>query len=397
MISCSPYITRTHHLVLLDRNPRIVIPVLDFQHAPGATERDERIKHSAAIAHANKLNAVLVLLPVRYAGQTTSAYLTSRRSIEDRLLYHKLNLDHEISIHYQKPERHSNDKRKAASSALLCISETYATTSPWLKNEVLQAMDGNIEQVPMHRPCDIRPRPQSRSGPAPSDTSPAERHTQRGPEATKAVLQALLAGQGLTRGDGVLVVDQRRLCDWAEGVFNLQMMHNNGDNVPFVGYTTVFTGDLALEDLEHEDMVSRLQGKFMTEWWEPRAGPSEPTTRPDDEVDKPELGICTWAPEGTVIIPSLVLDRFPQESPMHKAWTDFCQVKIQELARAQAGRSRASAREADTRRAPPALTEPDWSIDPPPAVLGDHATIEEIAIGDFPIKDTKLGTASSFF
>ena len=56
--------------------------------------------------------------------------------------------------------------------------------------------------------------------------------------------------------------------------------------------------------------------------------------------------------------------------------------------------SRVTAREKDSRKSTPALTDPDFSIDPPQSVLGNPDTIEEIVVGDFPIKDTILGVLS---
>ena len=366
---------------------------MDFQHSPEKNEREERINHAATFAHANRNNALLVMMPVQYSGQTTTAYIQARRSIEDRLLFHKLNIDNEISIHYQKADRHQNDKRRAASSALLCVSETYADSSPWLKNDVFATCDGVIQSVPMQRPADVRARPKNRSGPDTADVSPADRQTQRGPGATKSILHKLLIGQGFDRTHAVLLIDGRPgIGDWAEGAFDMQTLYNSGGVVPFVAYATAFVGDLAVDNLEYEELVSRMHGKYMKHWWEARAGPAEPSTRPDDEVEKPVLSICTWgADDGLAQIPDLVITRFPEDSPMYNAWKDFINSKMEDLAKVRANRSRVTARERDSRRSTPALTEPDFSIDPPEYTLGNPSTIEEVAIGDFPIKDTILG------
>ena len=366
---------------------------MDFQHPPEKAEREERIKHAATFAHANRNNAILVMMPVQYGGQTTTAYIQARRSIEDRLLFHKLNIENEISIHYQKYERHQNDKRGAASSALLCVSDTYAESSPWLKNDVFATCDGVIQSVPMQRPSDVRARPKNRSGPDASDISPADRQTQRGPGATKSILDKLLIGQGFDRTHAVLLVDERPgIGDWAEGAFDMQALYNSGGVVPFVAYATVFAGDTAVDNLEYEELVSRMHGKYMKHWWDARAGPAEPSTRPDDEVEKPVLTLCTWgADDGLAQIPDLVITRFPEDSPMYNVWKDFINSRMEDLAKVRANRSRVTARERDSRRSTPALTEPDFSIDPPEYTLGNPITIEEIAIGDFPIKDTILG------
>ena len=367
---------------------------MDFQHPPEKVEREERIKHAAAHAHANKNNAVLVLMPVQYSGQTTQAYINVRRSIEDRLLYHKLSIDSEISIHYAKADRHQNDKRRAACTAFLCVSQTYADTSPWLQNQVFATMDGNIENVPMQRTTDVRSRPKSRSGPD-TDVAPVDRQTQRGAGATKTIMEKLFVGQGFDRTHAVVVVDEHPgVGDWTDGAFELQTMYNSGSALPFVAYATTFTGDLAVENLEHEELQSRMQGKYMKTWWEPRAGPAEPSTRPDDEVEKPNLAICTWGSHGLAQIPDMVINRFPDDSPLYKAWADFINSKLEDLAKAQASRSRVTAREKESRKSAPALTDPDFSIDPPQSVLGNPDTIEEIVVGDFPIKDTILGVLS---
>jgi hypothetical protein len=90
-----------------------------------------------------------------YTGLAMTTLLSHQRRVEDRLLLHGANIDHEIAIHYEDTQ-HGNDKRPLSSRARLCVSSRTGDKNPWLTSP---ATRGKITGVPLVRVRDMRPGP----------------------------------------------------------------------------------------------------------------------------------------------------------------------------------------------------------------------------------------------
>jgi hypothetical protein len=336
-------------------------------------------------------------MPVHHAEQSVNANLTARRAIEDRLIHYGLCMDYPLSMHFKKMDRHASDRRKGMSMAYLCVSNTFKESSPWCANEVLVDSDGTIEGIPLAKVSDLRTKVVSRVGPAScgadAKLQPAERATQRGPQAAEFILSKLARGMRLTSNDTLIVVDENTgVGDWADGVFRMDESFRRGASDAI---HTVYLGACVCpanqESLEHEELHARMQGKLLSTWWEDQAGPKEPTTTLEEFVPKPMLTLLTWGPNGAQI-PEIIMNRFGLDSPMHSHWVDFCKLKVQELSLAQASRMVvASDNRIDRGQAAGenVLTGPDISVDPP-INLGARLTPESVSSGDFPSRNTFL-------
>ena len=92
--------------------------VLDMSVPPNLSEIDALIRQASSILHNSVNNALLVLLPQRYSGQTVKSNLNAARRIEDALLSNGLNMDTDIAVHFSVDAMHGNDTR-----CRLCVSD----------------------------------------------------------------------------------------------------------------------------------------------------------------------------------------------------------------------------------------------------------------------------------
>ena len=79
--------------------------VLDMSVPPNLSEIDALIRQASSILHNSVNNAMLVLLPQRYSGQTVKSNLNAARGIED-------------AVHFSVDAMHGNDTR-----CRLCVSD----------------------------------------------------------------------------------------------------------------------------------------------------------------------------------------------------------------------------------------------------------------------------------
>ena len=78
---------------------------------------------------------MFVLYPVLHSNISLGSHLNYCRRIEDRLMFYKLDIATEISIHYDIKEMHGNDTRHMSSRARLCVSQTvHSSTCHKLSN-----------------------------------------------------------------------------------------------------------------------------------------------------------------------------------------------------------------------------------------------------------------------
>ena len=112
-----------------------MLVVLDYNKPPPLTDIDAQVKGAAELAYASERTAVLILMPVKYAGQKQSSHISACRRIEDAALANSLNIDHEIMVTFKCDTRHGNDRRPACRRARLCVFEKYVDMTPWFENK----------------------------------------------------------------------------------------------------------------------------------------------------------------------------------------------------------------------------------------------------------------------
>ena len=74
--------------------------VLDMSVPPNLSEIDALIRTCANVLHQSCQNALLVLLPQKYSGQSVKSNLAATRRIEDALLGNGVNMETEIAVHF---------------------------------------------------------------------------------------------------------------------------------------------------------------------------------------------------------------------------------------------------------------------------------------------------------
>ena len=171
--------------------------ILDLTAPPGLVEIDNLVQIGCNLLHQDAHNAMLVIYPQRYSGQSSKANLTAARRIEDMLLKCNANIDCEISLHFTIDGMHSNDKRNLGNRARLVYSEalsdpTGGDTSPFLAGA---AARGKISEIPLLRVKEMKRLVQPGSvqdNVVSWNLSPAERCQQKGPKAAMKIEDALL-------------------------------------------------------------------------------------------------------------------------------------------------------------------------------------------------------------
>jgi hypothetical protein len=264
--------------------------VLDLARPPSYQVIESLLRIASDLLHNNSSAAMLVQMPVQYAGQEYSALLKHRRRIEDRLMFHKIIIEKDISMTYDVP----GGGRPLGSIAKLCWSQEYAKTSCWVHSE---AAKGKIEGIPVQRERDMRTMSLGASM-VPQDPwklSPGDRIQQLGEAGTTMLLNALVTGVGINNADKVIIVDLRpcinaqwlKTChlgqlDWSSNVTSVY---------GFPAYCGLDIEDPAVSSTIRTDATELL----ISSWWDtcPEAGSKEPTDLAASIV-KPVLSFMTW-------------------------------------------------------------------------------------------------------
>ena len=300
--------------------------VLDFGHAPNFEEIKKRVSQAADQCNYSGNIALLVFYPVENKGQTSSAYLNCCRSLEDGLLKAGLNISSEISIHYRvidqctdgsviddDPQYSDLDVRRQFAKARLCVSEKLSKSSPWLQSDVLNRAGFKISDCPLRRVKDLRTT-ERLTGPVEDKLTPAQRFSQRGPEAAVYTLSKLFGGLSLDRSSHVHIQDYgvNAGC-FAVGVFDLFMLwfRKADPKAPLVSYSgMVSAADDKTATLELNRLQSRIESMVLTKQWDslPEAGPRE--IRSNADIPKPSLKLLSWGAAERPQIPDVVVARF---------------------------------------------------------------------------------------
>ncbi len=312
--------------------------LLDFSHALPCNETKERIKAASDSCHLGQDDACLVVYPVHYKGQSMTAYLKICRDIEDNLIKFNMELSHEISMHFlPAQDDECADSRSQFSRAKLATSVTSGQNSSWLNSEVFHTFGGRLDNIPLAKMKDLRTRYVAEVGPVDDNRlSPAERATQRGPQAYAHILEFLFQGMELTPDDKVMVTDWNiQGTEKAEAIWILQRKCESepAASLPMMLYIGMFVvADTNEGSPEATKAISRMETLLLKEFWEnqPEAGPVEPTKRPEDFVKKPELLLFTWSSTGKPLLPDIVKNRF-EDGDVRTTWISMVDDAISEL------------------------------------------------------------------
>lgn len=85
-------------------------------------------------------------------GLDCARQLAILRRIEDSLLKHHMNIEREVSVHFELTEAHGNDGRQLNHRCRLCVSSKVGSKSPWLQNSLSR---GKVS-LPLCRVRDMR-------------------------------------------------------------------------------------------------------------------------------------------------------------------------------------------------------------------------------------------------
>lgn len=151
--------------------------------------------------------------------------------------------------------------------------------------------------------------------------SPADRVSQKGSDACKAITEAVCAGVGMKKEDRLLLVDMNPNAagDWGAACWDMMKMKlSAGGDSPFPGMIS-FPVDAAMA----KALSLAIHRKLADEWWDhnPEAGPRDPAQL--SETGKPSLQLATWT-ETSARLPDAWIGKFDQESDHHGPWMSLC-------------------------------------------------------------------------
>lgn len=268
--------------------------VLDFSVSPSLTEIDLLIQCASNILHQDPKNALLLILPQKYSGQSCKTCLTHQRRIEDALLGSGISLETEIAMHFVIDGMHGNDKRPLSARAKLCYSEkvVHDDNCPWLLGH---AARGKMSDVPLLRIKEMKRlcAPGYVGEPVEAyNLSPAERCQQKGAKAAQKMVEYLVQDTPLASPEcrlDIMEIQLHNVPDWVEGAWNMRSSWASDSSKPRVTYT-----GFTREALAAKTVTGHMEAVLMAEYWEgsQQAGPLEPED--SGPVEKPKLSIANW-------------------------------------------------------------------------------------------------------
>ena len=343
---------------------RYVINIIDFStlHNPSVTE--SAIKCCADICHQDPKNVAFILYPLSTVNNHGERKIKAEHQLDERLMAHKLSIDHEGSIHYEVSDEHAGDRRPLSQRYRLCFSKSFEKNNPWLKSKGCR---GKLARIPY-----IRVRDMVRTQDpvfAISDeidvgkVSPEERAAQRGVQSWKAILESLLDGMPRADTDKYSLVE---ILPWkfAEVIHSTWHILKGSPGSPFSCLS------LFLDDDDFDANLKKLRTTLMTEWWDNHADAGH-REYPGlaQKPDPPALRMCRWERD-TAIFPTSVLERFPEGSDEYFAVKKMLAIHEQKYGVA-------------TVPGPavvgplPLNTSPDLTIEPIPRTMDDTFELEQ--------------------
>lgn len=177
-------------------------------------------------------------------------------------------------------------------------------------------------KVPLVRNRDMRIPVAPEFGGSESRTlSPADRVSQKGPDACRTIIEGMIAGTTISRTDRLLLVDMNPnyAGDWEWACWHMMKAKLSvGGDGPFPGLLC-FPGD------EHmtKALTLAMHRTLCDEWWDhnPDAGPRDPA--PLSDSDKPNLQIATWTAT-SAMLPDAWVCKFDDASDHHGPWMELC-------------------------------------------------------------------------
>ena len=199
------------------------INILDLANPSSGNVLESQIRAFATLLTQDQRNCGLIFLPVFHSNTTSSILRSLQRTIEDRLVAHKVDISTEISLHFDVVDMHGNDQRHLSAKVILGLCEAWMGVSPWQKSE---AARGKIDHVELVRIKDLRVPRTDGTGRVVGEIDvhkalgPARKVAQRGITASGSILDALLAGVPIKDGDGVIVntIVPDQLCEFGHAV-----------------------------------------------------------------------------------------------------------------------------------------------------------------------------------
>ncbi|CAK9095039.1 unnamed protein product [Durusdinium trenchii] len=348
---------------------RFLLMVLDMSVPPNLSEIDALIRQASSILRNSVNNALLVLLPQRYSGQTVKSNLNATRRIEDALLSNGLNMDTDIAVHFSVDAMHGNDKRPLGARCRLCVSDKVPEgVNAWLSGV---AARGKLE-VPLLRIKEMkRLTPPNHIGDSVEaySLSPAERCQQKGLKAAATIIETLISGTAIASPECRLDIVELNLLavpDWIEAAWHLKYSWESDSGKPRIAYFG-FARDLAVQ----KAVCGHMEAILMQEWWEghPDAGPKEPDN--SNPVEKPSLVLTSW--DGEVpALSEVVICKFDGDEAYGEKWNgkvssfrDFVQTTVAPIIKKSVGGS------AEGGPGAVAADGPDMTVGDRPASVAD--------------------------
>lgn len=298
--------------------------ILDLTKPPSYQLMENYIRVAAELLHQSPFAALFVQMPVQYAGQDYGALLKHRRRIEDRLMFHKIIIEKDISVTYEVPMTNGRSEggRPLGSSAKLCWSVEYLKMSNWANSD---AARGKIEGVCVQRVRDMRvPMTQGIVVlPDPSKLPPGDRIQQLGERGTTMLLQSLAMNVGIANIDKLVIIDLRPCANaqWLKTCHTLQLEWASGvqTGMGFVAYYGMDFDDACNADAIRVD----AQELLLSTWWDgcADAGPHEPSDL-TSLCDRPTLSMMSWDPvTKKPVFPPDVSAKFSDSAEFKDVWS----------------------------------------------------------------------------
>ena len=365
-----------------------MLMVLDMSVPPNMADIDALIHSCSNILHQSGQNALLVLLPQKYSGQSVKSNLAATRRIGDALLGSGLNMETDIAVHFAVDQMHGNDKRPLGARCRLCVSDHVPeSNSPWLSS---LAARGKLSEVPLMRIKEMkRLTPPNHVGDAIEayNLSPAERCQQKGVKAACKIIESLVGGTPIASPDARLDIVEFNLQavpDWIEASWSLKSTWETDSAKPRIAYFGI-----SREPSVQKALTGHMEAILMSEWWESHtdAGPKEPES--SAPVDKPVLAITSWDADAPSLS-DVVVCKFDGDESYGEKWAgkvasfrDFVNTTVTPVIRRNAGDADGAGCNA------PSGDGPDMSVGDQPVAVVD-AVLPATAKADFKSADVCL-------
>ncbi len=366
--------------------------VLDMSVPPNLSDIDDLVHSCANLLHQSANNALLVIMPQKYSGQSLKSNLAAIRRIEDDLLANGVNMEAEIALHLSVEGMHGNDKRPLSARCRLCVSDQVPEgATSWFRSN---AARGKLPDVPLMRIKEMkRLTPPNHVG-EPVEAyslSPAERCQQKGVKAASKIIEGLVDGTAMQSPDcrlDIVEFNLQAVPDWVEAAWYLKYTWESNSSRPRISYFGI-TRDLSV----HKAVTSHMEAILMQEYWEnhPDAGPKEPDN--SSPCDKPTLTLTSW--EGELpTLPEVVVCKFDGDETYGGKWgskvstfRDFVNGSISPIVRRSVSDSAGGGDSG-----PGALAQdcPDMTVGDQPSVVAD-VVFDAVSKADFNHADVLLG------